>query len=100
MGSVTNRGTITITGVDLSCLGGLSNVNTQTLTATSGDTLTITSQDVGCPAGVLTFHGTGHWTVTGGTGRFRDATGAGSAHGGLDMVAGTFNMIVTGTLAP
>ena len=98
MGSVTNRGTVVLTGVDLSCLGGLRTVNVETLTATSGDTLTITSHDVGCPAGLVRYHGTGHWTVTGGTGRFRGATGGGSADGGLDFVAGTFTMTLTGTL--
>lgn len=99
MGPVSNDGRLTVTGVSLGCVGGLPNTNVETLTAADGDTLIITSHDLACLAGVLQFRGTGTWDVTGGTGRFSDATGHGTAVGGADFVAGTFAMTLTGTVA-
>jgi hypothetical protein len=52
------------------CPGGTSgipNVHTETLTAANGDELVLRMVNVGCPTGPFTFHGTGHWTVVGGT---------------------------------
>ena len=69
MGTVSTEGHADLTGSDSSCPGGVANVNVETLTAANGDKLTITSQDVACPTGPGQYHGTGHWTVTGGTGR-------------------------------
>jgi hypothetical protein len=40
----------------------------------------------------------GQRRVTGGTGRFAGATGAGAADGGADFDAGTFTTNLTGTL--
>jgi hypothetical protein len=98
MGRITNVGTVVVTGPTGSCSGGNANVNTETLTDPNGDTLTISSQDVACPTGANQFHGTGQWTVTGGTGRFEGATGQGLADGGADFNAGTFTMTLTGTV--
>ncbi len=98
MGYIANEGQIDITGPDSSCPGGIANVNVETLIAGNGDTLTITSQDVACPTGPAQFHGTGLWTVTGGTGRFGGATGQGSSDGSGDFNTGTFTMTLTGTL--
>jgi hypothetical protein len=88
MGQVTNDDIIVITGSDSSCSGGIANTNTETLTDNDGDTVTITSQDVACPIGPGQYHGTGQWTVTGGTGRFSAASGQGTIEGYFDFGAG------------
>jgi hypothetical protein len=98
MGHITNQGTIIITG-DSSCPGGKINTNTEVLTDNDGNTLTITSQDVGCPISPGLFHGTGDWTVTGGTGRYTGANGSGTTDGYTDFNAGTFSMTLIGTLS-
>jgi hypothetical protein len=94
-----NKGQIEITGPDSSCPGGLANVNTETLTAASGDSLTLTMNDVSCPTSDGVFHGTGHWVVTGGTGRFSGATGQGASNGGADFNQGVFHFQLTGTIS-
>jgi hypothetical protein len=98
MGHVTSDGHADITGPDGSCSGGLANVNVEVLTDAHGDTLTVTSDDVACPTGPGQFHGTGQWTVTGGTGRFSGATGQGSLDGSSDFDAGTFTVRLTGNV--
>jgi hypothetical protein len=98
MGSVTNSGSIQITGQDSSCSGGLANVNTEVLTAASGDTLTLTSQDVACPTGPGRYQGSGSWRITGGTGRFQGTTGNGSSTGSADFNVGTITNTFTGML--
>lgn len=103
-GNATHMGHITTSGVadnfrpDGSCPGGVANTNTETLTAANGDTLTITSQDVACPTAPGVYHGAGQWTVTGGTGRFGDASGHGSYDGSANFNAQTFTINLTGTL--
>lgn len=101
MGRIGTDGHAQVTGLDEStCPGGLANIHVETLTAANGDTLTITSLDVACPRATPgQFDGTGHWTVTDGTGRFADATGAGTFDGFVDFGAGTFNITLKGTLA-
>ena len=99
MGRVATDGYAFITGPDeTTCPGGLANVHVETLTAAAGDTLTITSLDVACPVGPAQFDGTGHWTVTGGTGRFENANGAGTFDGTLDFAAGTFSITLKGAV--
>ena len=99
MGRIVSEGHADITGSDGSCPGGVANVNAETLVAANGDTLTITSQDVACPTGPGRYHGTGRWTVTGGTGRFDSASGQGTYGGNADFTAGTFTITLTGTLS-
>jgi hypothetical protein len=96
LGRITTSGYADITGSDSSCPGGVANINTETLTAANGDSLTVVSQDVACPTGPYQYHGTGHWTVAGGTGRFHDASGSGSFDGHSDFGAGTFAATLTG----
>jgi hypothetical protein len=98
MGTVSTRGHADITGPDPSCPGGVANINYETLTAANGDTLTIRSQDVACPTGPGQYHGSGLWSVIGGTGRFSETTGKGSYDGSADFAAGTFTINLTGTL--
>lgn len=96
MGRITTNGYADITGSDSSCPGGVANINTETLTAANGDSLTVISQDVACPTGPSQYHGTGHWAVAGGTGRFHDATGSGTFDGHSDFNIGTFSATLTG----
>jgi hypothetical protein len=98
MGAIATQGHADITGPDPSCLGGVANVNLETLKAANGDTLTIRSQDVACPTGPGVYHGTGQWMVIAGTGRFSDTRGQGSYDGSADFNGGTFTINLTGTL--
>lgn len=100
LGRTTNEGHVVITGPDSSCPGGFANTNVELFTAALGDTLTITSQDVACPVSASAVHGTGHWIVTGGTGRFAGMTGHGTMVGGADFAQGVFDFRLTGTLSP
>jgi hypothetical protein len=96
MGRIATDGNVSATGFDSSCPGGIANVNVEALTAANGDRLTMSSQDVACPIGPGRLHGIGHWSVTGGTGRFSNATGQGSLDGYSDFNAGTFSITLTG----
>ncbi len=98
LGSATGSGSIALTGPDDGCPGGIANVHTATLTAASGDTLTLTSADVACPVSPYEFHGSGHWTVTAGTGRFAGVTGSGSIIGHGNFATGVFTVSWTGSL--
>jgi hypothetical protein len=98
LGASTNHGDIAITGPDASCTNGLANTNTETLRAASGDVLVITMHDVSCPISTNVFHGTGHWEVTRGTGRFLGATGQGTVDGGADFNRGTFAFTIVGRI--
>lgn len=99
LGTAAGAGSMAVIGPDESCPGGLANVNTATLTGANGDTLTLTSIDVACPISGYELHGTGHWTVAGGTGRFASATGQGSVVGDANFATGAFTVTWTGSLA-
>lgn len=77
---------------------GIPNVHTETLTAADGSQLVIRKVDLACPTGPFTLHGTGHWTVVGGTDRFEGVTGVGTAEGDADFETNTFAFTLTGTL--
>jgi hypothetical protein len=59
----------------------------------------LTSIDVACPISGYELHGTGHWTVTGGTGRFARVSGQGSVVGDANFATGAFTVTWTGSLA-
>lgn len=99
LGRGANQGIAVITGPDSSIPGGLDNVNTETFTAANGDTLTLTSQDVAIPVAPGVTHGTGSWKVTGGTGRFLNATGKGTIDGYADFNRGVFSFQFKGTIS-
>jgi hypothetical protein len=85
-----------------SCPGGtpgIPNVHTETVAAANGDELVIRMVDLACPTGAFTFHGTGHWTVLEGTGRFQDLTGQGTVEGNTDFETNSFELTLTGTLS-
>ena len=99
LGRSTNENHITVSG-PASCPSGFANINIETLTAANGDTLVLTGDhDQGCPTGPNAVHGTGDWTVTGGTGRFARATGQGTFDGVADFNRGTFSFQLTGTIS-
>lgn len=83
------------------CHGGFVANEQESYTAANGDKVFSSSNDVGCPTSPNTFHITGSWTITGGTGRFEHASGTGSIN--VDGVqtsstSGTFSLTVTGTI--
>ena len=86
LGLSTNAGYAQVTGFDSSCPGGLANVNYETLTGANGDSISLTSHDVGCEVSPGVYQGTGHWVVTGGTGRFSGATGQGPSSGRVTSI--------------
>ena len=102
LGRSTNVNNITVLSGPVSCPGGFANKNVETLTAANGDTLELRGpHDVGCPTPTdpNVVHGTGDWTVTGGTGRFAGATGQGIFVGGADFTKHTFSFQLTGTIS-
>ena len=102
MGRIVGNGVAILDPPTGSCPGvapGIPNVHTETLTAANGDELVIRLVNVGCPTGPFTFHGTGHWTVLSGTGRFQGVTGQGTNEGDADFETSTFKLILTGTLS-
>ena len=99
LGRSTNVNHVTVSG-PASCPEGFANINIETLTAANGDTLVLTGDhDQACPTGPNAVHGTGDWTVTGGTGRFAGATGQGTFDGVADFNQGTFSFQLTGTIS-
>ncbi len=102
LGRSTNDGHVVFTGGTASCVGGVPNDNYETLTAANGDSLTLVSHDVACPIPNRNgwYHGTGHWEITGGTGRFSGTTGQGTAEGYAHLVpGGEFAIQFTGTIS-
>jgi len=93
------RALVQITGGDL-VNGPITNTLTETLTAADGDTVTILCNQVANPVspGSPVLNGTDTWTVIGGTGRFRNATGSGTGHTHADLQAGTFTKELTGSI--
>jgi hypothetical protein len=102
LGRITNGGVAVLGPPTDGCpngVQGIPNVHTETLTAASGDELSIRMVNLACPTGPTSFHGTGRWTVIGGTGRFAGATGAGSDEGDADFATNTFELTLRGTLS-
>jgi len=84
-----------------SCQGGFTADEQETYTAANGDKVFTSSNDVLCPTYTNTFQITGSWTITGGTGRFEDASGTGTFHASGVMTSstsGTFSLTTTGTI--
>jgi hypothetical protein len=69
-------------------------VGTATLTAANGDELDCIFEGVETPDGTIS----GTFTLVGGTGRFRNATGGG-AFTGIDYLNGTFSIRLDGTVS-
>jgi len=101
MGASTNDGNAVISGPP-NAAGCTPNAHTETLTAANRDQLVIESDDVACPIGPTSLHGTGHWHVVSGTGRFSSATGEGTFDGEADFgpsfSPGTYSISLTGEI--
>lgn len=80
---------------------GIPHTHMETLTAANGDQLVLEMIDLACPVDqtFMVFRGTGNWTVVDGTGRFADASGAGTAVGGGNFIEGVFEFSVTGEIS-
>ena len=102
LGRFTNDGTAILGPLTDGCPNGaqgIPNVHTETLIAANGDELVVQMLNLACPTSPTSFHGTGHWTVIGGTGRFAGVTGAGTNEGHADFATNTFELRLDGTLS-
>jgi hypothetical protein len=102
LGRFTNDGTAILGPLTDGCPNGtqgIPNVHTETLIAANGDELVVRMVNLACPTGPTSFHGTGHWTVIDGTGRFAGVTGAGTDEGNADFATNTFELTLNGTLS-
>jgi hypothetical protein len=86
--------------------GGFTATGSDVLTGANGDTLNVTTSETYCPDSThpgYTMHGVGSYAITGGTGRFKGATGSGdiSCYGDMShpTVGGAFTINLTGTIS-
>ena len=70
-----------------------------TFTAANGDKLTTAITMQLCPIAPGIYHGIGTYVVTGGTGRFANATGSGVFDGTGNFNTGTIICALTGTIS-
>src|SRR5713226_7545988 len=100
LGFTTLRFPSTITGA-ASC-GGFTATEQDTYTAANGDSVFQTVHDTICPTSTPNaFQLTGSFTITGGTGRFADASGFGTVHASIvftSATSGAFSGTQTGTI--
>ena len=101
-GTANHLGATAIAGVVVpvgpaSC-DGFAAQQTITLTAANGDELHIFVVDDSCFESEVQIHGVGTFEVTGGTGRFANATGAGTFDGLARLDLGTVNITLNGTI--
>jgi hypothetical protein len=90
-----------ITG--FSACGGFTAMEQDTFTAANGDTVLLSVHDVFCPtSSPFVFQFTGVFSITGGTGRFIDASGSGTIQGSITFTSassGTFSGATSGTIS-
>ena len=79
--------------------GVITDTLTETLTAANGSTVTILCHQVATPISSGVYNGIDHWTVTGGTGTFRGASGSGTGDTHVDLNLGTFAKVESGTIS-
>jgi len=99
LGKGTNEAYVTIMRQDDSCVGGAVAASKVTLTGADGDMLNLIGRDVACSVGPGRGHETGIYVVTGGTGRFENATGEGTLEGNADTARGRFTFKLNGTVS-
>ena len=100
MGRITSDGNLTIVG-EASCVDnevGFSVEMQDTFTAANGDKLTTAITMQLCPIAPGIYHGVGTYVVTGGTGRFANATGSGVFDGTGNFNTGTIICALRGTI--
>ena len=96
LGRTGYAGSVQITSTDSN--GVITDVMTETLTAANGDTLTLQCDQTATPVSPGVLHGTDHWTVIGGTGRFTNASGSGTGSTDADLNVGTFSKTSSGRI--
>src|SRR5689334_6706895 len=99
MGRIRSEGTLTIVGQP-SCGNevGFAAQLQDTFTAANGDKLMTAITMQLCPIAPGIYHGVGTYVVTGGTGRFANATGSGAFDGTGNFNTGTIICALTGTI--
>jgi hypothetical protein len=101
LGRITSEGNLTIVG-EASCVDnevGFSVEMQDTFTAANGDILTTAITMQLCPIAPGIYHGVGTYIVTGGTGRFANATGSGVFDGTGNFNTGTIICALNGTIS-
>ena len=101
LGRITSDGNLTIVG-SASCIDnevGFSAEMQDTFTAANGDTVTTAITMQLCPIAPGIYHGVGTYVVTGGTGRFANATGSGVFDGTGNFNTGTIICALNGTIS-
>ena len=81
--------------IDVRILHG---VRTSTFTAANGDTLSATVDGQATRTGPTTLSIVENYTITGGTGRFADATGNFALHSNVDQVTGVSSGTLSGAI--
>ena len=92
-------GTTTVTGQN-SC-GGFVGTEKDTITSPNGDQIFTFGHGTSCPTSPTVFQDTVTFTITGGTGRFADASGSGTVQTTIDitsMTTATFTATIRGTI--
>ena len=93
-------GTTTVTGQN--ACGGFIGTEKDTITAPNGDKIFLFGHGVSCPTSPTTFQDTVTFTITGGTGRFADASGSGTTQTAITITSqttATFTATITGTIS-
>ena len=101
LGRGSQTGTIEVVAPPNSgCEGGFRVDHFDTFVGANGkDTLDFAIENDACPIGPWLFRGFGTYVITGGTGRFAGATGAGEIHGVGDFAALHLEYSLTGTIS-
>jgi hypothetical protein len=101
MGRIASDGNLTIVG-EASCTDnevGFAVEMRDTFTAANGDQLATAITMQLCPIAPGIYHGVGTYVVTGGTGRFANATGSGVFDGTGNFNTGTIICALNGTIS-
>jgi hypothetical protein len=101
LGRITSDGNLTIVG-EASCIDnevGFAAEMQDTFTAANGDMVTTAITMQLCPIAPGIYHGVGTYVVTGGTGRFANATGSGVFDGTGNFNTGTIICALNGTIS-
>src|SRR5215510_7842242 len=98
LGRLTLVGTTSVTGA--SDCGGFVGTEQDTITSQNGDKIFVSGNGVSCPISTspLMFQDTVTFSVTGGTGRFANASGSGAVHTTIVIISQTGDSTFTATI--